>query len=86
MVRRPRLAVELPLRRAIEDIHNYPLRQVAVDTLNRQLRSGISDESLAQLVIELRETDRLCILHEEEESQEPHIICSLGLRDSEGVV
>ena len=74
------------LRRAIEDIHNYPLRQAAVDTLNRQLRSGISDEALAQLVIELRETDRLCIIHEEEESQEPRIICSLGLRDSEGVV
>ena len=35
------------LHRAIEDIHNYPLRQVAIDTLNRQLRSGISDEDLA---------------------------------------
>src|SRR5438552_16830507 len=39
------------LRRAIEDIYNYPLRQAAVDILNRQLRSGISDEALAQLVI-----------------------------------
>ena len=69
-----------PLRRAIEDIYNYPLRQVAVDILNRQLRSGISDADLAQRVIELREEGRLCIVHEEEESQEPRIICSLGLR------
>jgi superfamily II DNA or RNA helicase len=71
------------LRRAIEDIYTYPLRQVAIDTLNRQLRSSISDADLAQRVIELREEDRLCIIHEEEEMQEPRIICSLGLRGSE---
>jgi len=67
------------LRRAIEDIYSYPLRQVAIDILNRQLRSGISDADLAQRVIDLREEGRLCIIHEEEESQEPRIICSLGL-------
>jgi superfamily II DNA or RNA helicase len=72
------------LHRAIEDIYNFPLRQVATDILNRQLRSGISDEDLAQRVIELREEGRLCIIHEEEESQEPRIICSLGLRDESG--
>jgi hypothetical protein len=67
------------LRRAIEDIYSYPLRQVAIDILNRQLRSGISDADRAQRVIDLREEGRLCIIHEEEESQEPRIICSLGL-------
>ncbi|RJR34122.1 MAG: NgoFVII family restriction endonuclease [Desulfobacteraceae bacterium] len=67
------------LSRAIEDIYTYPLRQVAIDILNRQLRSGISDEALAQRVLELREEGRLCIIHEEEELQEPRIICSLGL-------
>jgi len=66
------------LHRAIEDIYNYPPRQVAIDMLNRQLRSGISDAALAQRIIDLRE-GRLCIIHTEEESQEARIICSLGL-------
>ena len=68
------------LRRAIEDIYRYPLRQSATDTLNRQLRSGISDQGLAERVIDLRDEDRLCIVQEERQTQEPQIICSLGLR------
>jgi superfamily II DNA or RNA helicase len=70
------------LHRAIEDIYSYPLRQVAIDILNRQLRSGISDDALAQRVLELREEGRLCIVHEEEEQEEPRIICSLGLANT----
>ncbi len=68
------------LRRAIEDIYRYPLRQGATDILNRQLRSGISDRGLAELVIDLRNEDRLCIVQEERQTREPQIICSLGLR------
>ena len=70
------------LRRAIEDIYRYPLRQSATDSLNRQLRSGISDQGLAELVIALRDEDRLCIVQAETETREPQIICSLGLRAS----
>ena len=67
------------LHKAIDDIYRYPLRSTATDTLNRQLRSGVSDQSLAQLVITLREEGRLCVIHEEEQTQEPRIICSMGL-------
>ncbi|MDW8243537.1 MAG: helicase-related protein [Thermogemmata sp.] len=72
------------LTRAIDDIYRYPLRPTAVDTLNRQLRSGISDQDLAQLVIALRAEDRLCLVHEDERTQEPRIICSLGLASNTG--
>jgi hypothetical protein len=36
---------------------------------------------LADLVIALRDDDRLCLVHDEEQSQEPQIICSLGLSE-----
>jgi hypothetical protein len=69
------------LLRAISDIYRYPLRQSAIDTLNRQLRSGISNMALAQLVIALRDEDRLCLVQEESEATyEPKIICSMGLK------
>ena len=68
------------LRQVIETIYRHPLRQTATDTLNRQLRSGISNEDLAALVIDLWETERLCIVEEERQTREPQIVCSLGLR------
>ena len=72
------------LHRAIDEIYRYPLRSTAVDSLNRQLRSGVSDDQLADIVIALREEDRLCLAGDAAaESQEPQIICSLGLFDVE---
>lgn len=67
------------LHRGIDDIYRYPLLQSAVDALNRQLKSGIDDAGLADLVMTLRRDDRLCRVSEEQERQEPQIICSLGL-------
>ncbi len=68
------------LKRVIEAIYRHPLRQVATDTLNRQLRAGISNEDLAARVIELWKDGRLCIIEEERQTREPQIVCSLGLR------
>ena len=71
------------LHKAIDDIYRYPLRQSAVDTLNRQLRSGVDDTQLAEIVMSLREEDRLSLAGDDAEVHEPQIICSLGLFDSE---
>jgi hypothetical protein len=68
------------LVKAIDEIYHYPLRQAATDTINRQLRLGITDENLAELVTALRNEDRLCVIHETDRIREPQIICSLGLR------
>ncbi len=75
---------DLPeLRHAIEDIYRSPLLQSATDTLNRQLKSGISNQALAELVVSLRADARLCRVAEDVDSSEPQVICSLGLRNSD---
>lgn len=72
---------DLPeLHTAIEEIYTHPLRQSAIDTLNRQLKSGIRDNELATLVILLSKEDRLCIIHDENSPLEPQIVCSMGLK------
>jgi len=67
------------LKKAIDDIHRFPLRPSATDALNRQLRSGISDMKLAELVMDRRKDSRLCQIEKEHVTGEPKIICSMGL-------
>lgn len=70
------------LKKAVDDIFKYPLREFAKDVLNRQLKSGISDSDLAELVKTLREDDKLCITNLDEiKSKDPQIICSMGLKN-----
>ncbi len=67
------------LVKSIEQVYRYPLKEYARDALNRQLRAGISDEDLAELAKDLWEEDRLCSVSEEKITNEPKIICSMGL-------
>lgn len=67
------------LAKAIDDIYKYPLKQTATDTLNRIIKSGVDDDILADVVINLRNEDKLCMVQEEAERHEPRLICSMGL-------
>jgi len=73
-----------PLLKAIDEIYRYPLTQSATDTLNRQLKSGIADQALADLVVALRDDGRLGRVDDDAADHEPHIICSLGLFAAQG--
>ncbi|MEY3401588.1 MAG: hypothetical protein RLZZ86_1203, partial [Cyanobacteriota bacterium] len=67
------------LKKAVEEIYLYPLKETTVIKINRQLKSGITDEQLANMIISLRDNNSLCIIHPEDIPQEARIICSLGL-------
>lgn len=62
-------------------IWRYPLKRSAQDAISRQMRLGITDEALLDLVRRRADDERLCEVTDEETDRpaEPQIICSLGL-------
>lgn len=63
----------------MEEIYRYPLCQAATDSLDRQLKAGIGDHQLLNLVFSLHEEGRLCVIEEQDQQEEPRLICSMGL-------
>lgn len=71
------------LHQAVDAIYESPLNESARDILSRELKTGIDDEKLADLVLSLHEEDRLCVRQDDAEAREPSIICSLGISRTE---
>ena len=67
------------LRSALNELYRFPLRQTAIDTLNRQLRSSANDRQLADIVVAMHRDERLCVSRKDFDSKEPEIIGSVGL-------
>jgi len=67
------------IERAMEEIYRYPLFQATIDILNRQLKAGIDDHKLVELILALREEGRLCVVEDENTQRKPKLICSLCL-------
>jgi hypothetical protein len=61
-------------------LRQYPLKEAARGSLRRQMRLGMPDEKLVEMVITMYDEERLCTITEETtEAPEPQIVCSLGL-------
>jgi superfamily II DNA or RNA helicase len=74
------LFVPPKLDNALDEIFQNPLKESAIDALSRQMKSGISDEKLAELVVSLYTDRRLCNVADEDNIYHvPQIICSMGL-------
>jgi len=73
------------LKKTIDDIYHYPLRETAREIINRRMRLGSSDEDLAMLCMQLRDEGRLCIIDQNDKNslKMPQIICSLGIKKME---
>jgi superfamily II DNA or RNA helicase len=65
--------------RVMEEIYRYPLYQSATDSINRQIKAGIGDHQLIDLIFSLREDGRLCVIDDQDQQREPKLICSMGL-------
>ncbi len=72
------------LKLAIDDIYNYPLQEVTKTSLGQMLRRNQRQEDIVDYVLELRRAGNLCRKPEQEnQSKDPTIICSMGMRYGE---
>lgn len=70
------------LKRAIDDIYKFPLQESSKTLLNRRLKLGLTDQELAEIVINLRAEGRLCLIDEGSTGfNAPRVICSMGLKE-----
>lgn len=72
------------LKRTIDEIYHFPLRETAREMINRRLKLGCSDEEMANLTMQLRDESRLCIVEQKDNDdiRTPHIICSMGIKST----
>jgi superfamily II DNA or RNA helicase len=69
------------LEPVIDLIWRFPLKRSAQDAISRQMRLGITDEALVDLVLRRAADESLCEVTDTDpaEAAEPRLICSLGL-------
>jgi hypothetical protein len=73
------------LEHVIDDIYRFPLERGAAARVKQHLKSGVSDERLAEIARSLWQQDRLCMRPNDRGPAEPRIICSMGISDAQAV-
>ncbi len=73
------------LKEAINQIYNYPMREQTKFTLGQMLRRGDMIGELSDYLTEMYKANQLCIVENETEDKEAHVICSMGLRNETNI-
>jgi superfamily II DNA or RNA helicase len=68
----------------LDDLIKYPLAESARKLLNKRLNEGITDPALSELLIGLREDQRLSYTTVDTSGREPRLICSIGFVGGNG--
>ncbi len=70
------------LKKTIDEVYKFPLRETAREMINRRFKLGITDEELAELAIRLRDDSKLCVVDPNRTGSldAPQIICSMGIK------
>jgi hypothetical protein len=67
----------------LDALRQFPLKDTARTALTQQLRLGVSDDHLAELVMRMYIEDRLVVVSESADADasppDPQIVCSMGL-------
>lgn len=68
------------LKYIIDDIYNFQLFDSTKRNISQMLNNGLPSEEIIESIIEMRNTNRLCIIPNElTQNSDPTIICSMGL-------
>jgi superfamily II DNA or RNA helicase len=72
------------LKKTIDDIYHYPLRETAREIINRRIKLNATDDEVASLCMQLRDEGRLCIIDQKNQDglRTPQILCSMGIKKS----
>lgn len=70
------------LKKTIDEVYKFPLRETAREMINRRFKLGVSDEELAEMTMRLREDGKLCVVDPNLSGSLaiPQIICSMGIK------
>ncbi len=70
------------LKKSIDEVYKFPLRETAREMINRRFKMGVTDEELAEMTMRLREDGKLCVVDPNSSGSLdiPQIICSMGIK------
>lgn len=69
------------LKEAVNQIYNNPMREATKVSIGQMLRRNDPPELIADCLVDYYQNNQLCVVDEEFENKEAHMMCSLGIKN-----